>query len=157
MSSQNRIFRTKALFAGVIGAALVTAGCSEVNRYHGYAPTAQDVAAIAVGTTTKAQVAATLGAPTSEGGLLANAYYYAASQFAHVGALAPREVAREVVVVRFDSADRVTDIARYTLQDGNVVRIDRRETDDGIDDVSIIRQRLGSAGRFDPATLIDEA
>ena len=66
----------------------------------------------------------------------------ASSQFVHFGAFAPEEVDRQVVAFRFDENNVTQDVARYTLQDGQVVSLDRRVTDDGIQDVTFIGQLL---------------
>ena len=47
-------------------------------------------------------------------------------------------------------------IARYTMEDGQVVVLDRRVTEDGISDVSFLSQLFGSFGRMDAGTLLGE-
>ena len=78
------------------------------------------------------------------------------STFVHYGAFAPDEVDRQVVAIRFDSNDVVRNVARYTLEDGQVVALDRRVTEDGIEDVTLLEQLLRSFGRFNTAQLLGE-
>jgi len=77
-----------------------------------------------------------------------------ASQFDRIGPFAPQEVDRTVIAVRFDTADRVRNVTRYTLQDGRIVQLDRRVTDDGIEDIGVLEQLLGSFGRIDAGTFL---
>ncbi len=55
----------------------------------------------------------------------------------------------------FDQSGVVSDIARYGLDDGRVVQISRRITDNGLNNVSFIRQLLGNIGNFDPASALN--
>ncbi|WP_052700893.1 outer membrane protein assembly factor BamE [Loktanella sp. S4079] len=128
--------------------------CTKIDKFHGYAPSNEELSEVVIGQTTKADVVNRFGPPVSEGALTTNAVYYAYSQFVHYGAFAPEEVDRQVVAIRFDANDRATNVARYTLQDGKVVALDRRVTDDGINDVSVIGQLLGALGRVDAGTFL---
>jgi hypothetical protein len=66
-------------------------------------------------------------------------------------------VDRQVVAFRFDENNVAQDVARYTLQDGLVVSLDRRVTDDGIQDITFIGQMLGSLGRIDAGSFLGES
>lgn len=141
---------------GFVLAVAITAGCAQMDRYHGFMPPAQELATLNVGTTTKDEVISLFGPPTSERALQNNTIYYATSHFRRFGPFAPEEVDRQVLAIDFDSNDRVRNIARYTLEDGRVVALDRRVTDDGINDVSFLGQLLGSFGRLDAGQLLGE-
>ena len=82
--------------------------------------------------------------------------YYATSQFRLFGPFAPEEIDRQVLAIDFDSNDRLRNISRYTLEDGRVVVLDRRVTEDGINDVTFLSQLLGSFGRLDAGQLLGE-
>jgi len=85
-----------------------------------------------------------------------NALFYVSSQFRHFGALTPVEVDREIVAFTFTAQDVVRNVERFTLEDGRVVALDRRVTDDGIEDVSALSQLLASIGRINPGTFLGE-
>lgn len=130
--------------------------CSPTIRHHGYIPIQEDLAQIEVGRDSREVVRNILGRPTSEGVSTDNAYYFVQSRFRHFGPLRPREIERQVLTVRFDSQDIVANISRYGLEDGRVVMLSRRVTDDNSDDISLITQILGNVGNFDAAGLIGD-
>ncbi|WP_394177177.1 outer membrane protein assembly factor BamE [Yoonia maritima] len=145
--------------ARVAGVALFLAGvsaCTKIDKFHGYAPTNEDLTEVMIGQTTKDEVISRFGPPMSEGALANNAVYYASSQFVHYGAFAPEEVDRQIVAIRFDANNVTRDVARYTLQDGKVVALDRRVTEDGINDVTVLGQLLGALGRVDAGAFLGD-
>jgi outer membrane protein assembly factor BamE (lipoprotein component of BamABCDE complex) len=149
-------FRTGARALGFAVVLAAAAGCTRIERFHGFAPTDADLSVVQVGQSTKDSVLASFGPPLSDGTLENNAIYYVSSQFSHFGALAPEEVDRQVVAIRFDGSDVVRNVTRYTLEDGQVVALDRRVTEDGINDVTFLGQLLGSFGRIDAGSLLGE-
>ncbi len=74
--------------------------------------------------------------------------------FRHYGYIAPREIEREVLAVLFDANDRVANIETYGLQDGQVIVLSRRVTDDNVADHTFIRQLLGNFGRVNAADFL---
>ena len=137
--------------------AFVLAGaCTPIDRFHGYTPSEQELSELQVGASTRDSVVEQFGPPTSKGALDNGAYYYVSSQFRHVGAFAPQEVNRQVLAISFTPQGVVSDVARYTLKDGRVVALDRRVTDDGINDVTVLSQLLNSLGRIDAGALLGD-
>ncbi|MCG3266329.1 outer membrane protein assembly factor BamE [Yoonia sp. I 8.24] len=157
MSKTSGKFHIAARIAGVVLVLAATSACSKIDKFHGYAPSPEDLTEVTLGQTTRADVIARFGPPMSEGVIANNAVYYASSQFVHYGAFAPKEVDRQVVAIRFDENNVTQDVARYTLQDGQVVSLDRRVTDDGIQDITFIGQMLGSLGRIDAGTFLGDS
>lgn len=139
---------------GVVAALLVIVACTPLVKYHGYIPLEEDLARIVVGQDTRESVQALVGPPTSGGVLDGSGYYYVASQFRTFGAFAPEEVTREVVAITFSDARVVSNIERFSLEDGQVVTLSRRVTDSGVRDTTFIRQLLGSIGRFDAGSFL---
>lgn len=135
-------------------AVLGLGACTPQYRNHGYMPTDTDLATIAVGVDTRDSVIAAIGAPTAGGVLDPSGYYYVESRFRHLGPLAPQEIERQVLAISFDAAGVMTNVERFGLQDGRVVTLSRRVTDDNARDTTFIRQLLGNLGNFDPTTLI---
>ncbi len=156
MSAITGKLRKKVKVAGLVTMLAIAAGCAQMDRFHGFIPPAEELATLDVGTTTKDEVISLFGPPTSDRALENNTIYYAASQFRRFGPFAPEEVDRQVLAIDFDSNDRVRNITRYTLEDGRVVVLDRRVTEDGINDVTFLGQLLGSFGRLDAGQLLGE-
>lgn len=149
-STRTAIRRNLALVALV---ALVAA-CAPVMRKHGYAPIEEDLAQVVVGVDTRATVLEKIGAPTITGVLNESGIYYVSSVFRHFGAAAPEEISREVVAISFNAQGLVTNVARYGLEDGEVVVLSRRVTEDNVRDSTLIRQLLGAIGNFSATDLI---
>jgi outer membrane protein assembly factor BamE (lipoprotein component of BamABCDE complex) len=78
------------------------------------------------------------------------------SKFRHFGAFAPAETERQVLAISFDDAGLVSNIERFGLQDGNVIVLSRRVTDNGVRDSTFIRQLLGSIGRVNAGDFLGE-
>ncbi len=140
--------------SGFVLAVVAIAGCTPMTSFNGFAPSDRELAQVQVGQSTRSDVVTLFGPPTSDGGLRNDTIYYVASQFDRIGPFAPQEVDRTVIAVSFDASDRVRNISRYTLEDGRVVQLDRRVTDDGIEDIGVLEQLLGSFGRLDAGTLL---
>jgi outer membrane protein assembly factor BamE (lipoprotein component of BamABCDE complex) len=134
---------------------LMLAACTPIIRNHGYIPNDEDLSLVTVGVDTRETVAATLGAPSAGGVVSGGDYYYARSQWKTVGARAPQEVDRQVLAVSFDEAGTVSNIERFTLEDGRVVTLSRRITDTSIRNLSFIRQLLGNLGRLRAENVVD--
>ena len=132
-------------------------GCTPINRYHGFAPSDAELTSVQVGQTTRDNVVASFGPPTTNGVIRNDAFYYISSQFRHFGAFAPDEVDRQVVAISFTPEGVVRNVERFTLEDGRIVVLDRRVTDDGINDVTVLSQLLGSFGRIDAGTLLGDS
>lgn len=156
MSAVTGKFRKTVRVTGLVAVLAIAAGCSQLDRYHGFIPPAEELATLDVGQTTKGEVITLFGPPISERALESNTIYYASSQFQYFGPFAPREVDRQVLAIDFDTNDRVRNVSRYTLEDGRVVVLDRRVTEDGINDVTFLSQLLGSFGRLDAGQLLGE-
>ena len=156
MSVMSGKLRTTMKTLGFVSVLAIAAGCSELDQYHGFIPPAEELATLNVGATTKDEVITLFGPPISERGLQNNTIYYASSHFRRFGPLAPEEIDRQVLAIDFDASDRVSNVSRYTLEDGRVVVLDRRVTEDGINDVTFLAQLLGSFGRIDAGQFLGE-
>ena len=140
--------------AAVLATTALLTACSPIERYHGFVPPAEEVASLQIGVSTRDEVVALFGEPAADRALQNNTIYYAASKFEQVGPFAPQEVDRQVLAVAFDAQGRLRNVSRYTLEDGRVIVLDRRVTEDGIADVSFLSQLLGSLGRVDAGALL---
>lgn len=144
------------LRTALAGAALAgLLACTPLVSNHGYTPTEDALAEILVGVDTRETVADVIGTPSTAGVLQDSGFYYVSHTRETRGARAPQITSREVVAISFDSAGVVTNIERYGLEDGNVVALSRRVTDDNIAGVGFIRQLLGNIGQLGPGTTLD--
>ncbi len=141
--------------AAALGLVLGLASCGEVARNHGFVPTDAQLEAVVVGRDTRTTVQTILGIPGSTGILADEGWFYVRSTFED-GTLRPlNEVDREVVAVSFDEAGVVTNVERFGLEDGQVVALSRRVTDDNTAGVGFLRQLFGNLGRIDPAQFFE--
>ena len=149
-------------FTGGLRGLLIVAGlafavaCTPIVRNFGYIPTDADLAALTVGQDTRETVTAAIGSPTTTGVLGEEAYFYVQSRFETVGPRAPVEVDRQVLAISFNAAGTVSNIERFTLQDGRVVALSRRVTSDNVRDSTFLRQLLGSVGRVNTQDLLGQ-
>lgn len=135
-------------------ALLALAACSEIVRNHGYTPSDEDLATVAVGKDTRETVAFKVGRPSAGGLMQDGGWYYVQSRWSHQGARAPQEVDRQVVAVSFDNRGRVSNVERFGLAEGQVVALSRRVTDSNIKGIGLIQQLMGNLGRFNPGQFI---
>jgi outer membrane protein assembly factor BamE (lipoprotein component of BamABCDE complex) len=135
-------------------ACLVLSACAPQFRNHGYIPRESELAALELGRDTRDSVAAAIGRPATGGVLTDDSWYYVQSRFRHFGPFAPEEVERQVLAIRFDEAGRLRNIERFGLQDGRVVALSRRVTDDNIGDRTFLRQLLRNITNFDAGRFI---
>jgi len=140
----------------VVGFCLFAAiSCTPVYRNHGYTPSEAALANLVVGVDTRATAEETLGVPTisdTETGRL----YYISSRWRHYGMNPPEPISRDIVAVALDSAEVVTNVSRYSLEDGEIVALTRRVTDGGTEEISFLQQLLGNIGRFDASDILSE-
>ncbi|NBD28772.1 MAG: outer membrane protein assembly factor BamE [Alphaproteobacteria bacterium] len=141
-------------FALVAVLTVALSACSPVQRFHGYAPDDTQLAEIEVGQDSRETVVEKVGRPGVAGVMEGGAWYYVQSDWVERGWRAPVETRREVVAISFDNRDRVSNIERFGLQDGQVVALSRRVTTTGPSGQSILRQLLGSIGRFSPTQIL---
>jgi outer membrane protein assembly factor BamE (lipoprotein component of BamABCDE complex) len=142
------------LFAFIAVVAIALSACTPVQRFHGYAPSDADLAELEVGQDTRDTVAEKVGRPGVSGVMEGGAWYYVQSDWVEEGWRAPVETKREVVAISFDARDRVSNIERFGLQDGEVVALSRRITASGPSGQSVLRQLLSGLGRFNPAQML---
>jgi outer membrane protein assembly factor BamE (lipoprotein component of BamABCDE complex) len=135
-------------------ALLALSACADIVRNHGYAPSDDDLATVAVGKDTRETVAFKVGRPSAGGLMQDTGWYYVQSRWSQRGATAPRETDRQVVAVSFDARGRVSNVERFGLADGQVVALSRRVTDSNIKGVGLIRQLMGNLGRFNPGQFL---
>ena len=136
-------------------ALFLVASCSNLDRKHGYIPEAEELEQIIVGVDTKETVADVVGQPAASGVLSDSGWYYVKSKFRAYGIRERQEIDREVLAISFDDDGVVSNIERFGLEDGRVVAISRRVTDNNIKGIGFLRQLFGNIGNFAAENLVN--
>ncbi len=152
MSRNSRRIRT----AFAVLSLAVVVGCTALYRNHGYVPTDAELSEVLVGVDSRDSVADIIGPPTAGGVSGDGNFYYVQSRFRHYAYQAPQEIEREVVAISFDAEGIVSNVERFGLEDGRIVALSRRVTDDGIRDTTFLRQLFGALGNFDAGAVLGE-
>ena len=152
---KGRTFGSVARGLVLVGAFAVTA-CTPEFRNHGYAPSDAQLAEVLVGIDTRSSVEDVIGRPTSEGIGPRDGFYYVESTWRHFAWQRPRPIERQVVVISFDVQDVVSNVERFTLEDGRVVPLSRRVTDSPVQSSTFLRQLLGAASNFNPGQFLGD-
>ncbi|WP_236016431.1 outer membrane protein assembly factor BamE [Salipiger abyssi] len=127
-------------------AVLALTACTAQYRSHGYAPSEDELQQIVPGVDTRGTVEDVIGVPTTSGVLNEGGFYYIESEMRQFAWKAPEVVDRQVLAITFDEAGVVDNIARYGLEDGNVVPLSRRVTRTTDGELSFIRKLFGNIG-----------
>lgn len=151
MGNKTRAFRRAALG---MAAAVMLSACTTQYRNHGYAPSDAELSQIVVGLDSRSTVEDVIGAPTTGGVLTESAFYYVSSRWRYFAFLAPAEIDRQLVAIRFDGEGTVTNVERFTLEDGRVVPLSRRVTESNVRDTTFLRQLLGNIGNFNAGNIV---
>lgn len=143
--------------AVAFGAILATvSACAATYTNHGYVPTEDELANVIVGADTRGTVEEIIGRPSSTGVLSDGAWYYMSSRIRYYTYNKPEIIERTILAISFDENDTVSNIERFGLEDGKVVRFSRRVTTASVDGTSIFRQIIGNLGTFNPGQFIDQ-
>ena len=130
--------------------ALALSACTPTFRNHGYIPPEEDLQELVVGIDTRSTVEDVVGPPTAGGVLEDGNYFYVRSVVKTIGPRRPEVVDRQVLAISFDSEGVLSNIETFGLQDGRVVALTRRVTDNDVNNVSFLRQLIGNIGRVGP-------
>jgi outer membrane protein assembly factor BamE (lipoprotein component of BamABCDE complex) len=140
---------TKAALAVMLAAAAT--GCSRDIEYRGYQPRAQDMQQLRMGMS-KAEVRSLLGSPSTTATVQfqGDSYYYISSKIKTSSFLENEELDRQILAVRFNQYDQVQSFGQYTLQDGQVIDMNTRETPSRGRELTVLQQMFGNLGKFTP-------
>ena len=134
------------IIKAAVAVSLLTGCAATLEDSHGFVPTDEDLADVAVGLDTKDTIGVLLGQPGSTGVLSQDAWFYVASDYETFAWRRAKEVDRQVVSISFDERDIVTNIERFGLEEGRPVVLERRVTETGIAGISILRQLFANFG-----------
>lgn len=145
----------RAIAALLIGAS-VAAGCVRLDESHGYVPTDDELANVAVGRDTRETVSVIVGRPATDSLRTIDGWYYVKSDYETFAWRAPEEVNREAVAILFAEDGTVANIERFGLEEGRVIPLSRRVTESNITGITFLRQLLGNFGNFRLQDFVDE-
>lgn len=140
--------KTKNMLAITVSTIALLA-CSPTYKFHGYAPSEEELADVIVGADTRETVEEIIGRPSSSGVLEDGSWYYVSTKVEHKTYNAPKAVERQLVAISFDKSGVVENVERFGLEDGRVVTLNRRVTDLPVKGPSALSQILGNIGNLD--------
>ncbi len=145
--------RTRHVFLAA-ASALALSACEATYTNHGFAPQIAQLEQIS-SSDTRGYVLRLLGEPSATGTFDAESWYYMASRVENYAFYAPKIVDRKVVAIRFDEAGRVSNVARYGIEDGKVIDLITRTTPTYGREITILQQLFGNIGRVGADQLFD--
>ncbi len=135
-------------FCAVIAAAAAIAGCSPDVYDLGHLPTADEIAQIHPGKTTKAEVVKILGTPSSVGVFNDKTWYYVSERTQQVAFFLPERTAQQVYIVDFDNKGVVEAFDRKGLKDAQNITPAPGATPAPGRELTFVEQVLGNLGKF---------
>lgn len=133
--------------------ASAVAGCTPEINHRGYYAKPGAFGQIREGMG-KSEVEGILGSPSTTASInfQGDSYYYITSVTEQRSFLKPKEVAREVVAIRFTREDQVQSFAQYGLQDGRVIDMNTNQTPVAGMETSILAELFGTVSHAGPST-----
>lgn len=140
---------TVTALALVLPAVTLLSACSPDIKAHGALPTAAQMEDIQEGRSSKADVAAALGSPSTTSLFDGEeTWYYIGSKQEQFAFYPNEELERSVIAIRFDRSETIQSIQRNGLKDGTDVTLVARETPTAGNKMNIFEQLLGNIGKF---------
>lgn len=133
----------------IFGLAALLPACSANVETHGYMVEAETLAKIEPGRSTREDVIAILGSPSTEGNFGARTWYYVGQLTSRQAFRRPENIKRKVIYIDFDEGGKVDTIGELGLQDGEKIAFISRETPTAGQRITILQQLLGNIGRFE--------
>lgn len=127
---------------------LTLAACSPKEATHGYMPQGEIKERLTIGQTTKDEVLAVLGSPSSQSTFGENSWYYIWSRKETMAFFAPETVEQNVVRITFDEGGVVKKVEAFDKTNGKQIDIAKRITPTEGHSMGVMEQFLGNLGRF---------
>jgi len=115
-----------ALMAGLAACSAPRLGIQEVS--YGYNVDKDRLSQVQTGKSTKQQVIAILGTPSSVAAFDPNTWYYISKRTDQFAFMAPRTVDQNIVMLRFNQANVVSEVKELTLDDAGKIAMADKET-----------------------------
>lgn len=141
----------RALWAILLGLSIVSlAGCAPEISTHGYRLNEALLDQIEPGRTSRDEVLALLGSPSSRTTFGDSIWYYVSQRTERMSFYQEEVVDQEVIAITFDDRDLVRSIDRRGLADARQIELVERETPTSGNELSVFEQFIGNIGRFNP-------
>ena len=99
---------------------------------------------------TKNDVLEVLGSPSNVVSLDKNTWIYMSSEIKQVAFFAPKEVNRELLVIKFDTENRVASVEKLNKKHGEKVEITEEQTPNQEQEQGFFRKYFGGVGQYLP-------
>lgn len=117
--------------------------------HNGNMPSEERISQIAVGDS-MGKVRSVLGSPSSIVSFDRNTWIYMSSDIKRVAFFAPEEVNRDVLTIKFNDQDEVSEITRLGQEDGAKVKISEDATETLGQEPGFFRKYFGGVGQYNP-------
>lgn len=139
----------------LLPAVLALAACEARVTTHGYAPNEVERADILPGVDTVFSLEERIGRPVTYGLLDDNTWFYVQTQVEHLTYNPPKVIDRTVVAIDFDEDGVVTAVNSYGLEDGRIINLNTRVTENDSQRRGILERFFGSIGGFSAEQLFN--
>lgn len=141
---------------GALLLGLSTAACAPLVRpvidHRGYVPDPEALASVRTGVDNKMSIESRLGTPSTAANFNGETWYYISAEQKSYMFRRPQITKQEVVAIRFDQSELVSEIAHYGLEDGRIVNFVNRQTPTKGKELTFLEQMFGNFGRFNAQT-----
>ena len=117
--------------------------------HNGNMPSEERISQIAVGDS-MGKVRSVLGSPSSIVSFDRNTWIYMSSDIKRVAFFAPEEINRDVLTIKFNDQDEVSEITRLGQEDGAKVKISKDATETLGQEPGFFRKYFGGVGQYNP-------
>lgn len=132
----------------VITVAILACGCSPIKHTRGNLVSVERQENITIGQSTKADVIAALGTPTTVAPFNDNIWYYVGEKTERIAFFEDNVTERKILALRFDDSGTLDTIAERDETSGQEVDLVSKETPTAGLKINILQQFLGNIGRF---------
>jgi outer membrane protein assembly factor BamE (lipoprotein component of BamABCDE complex) len=127
---------------------LLLGACAPRVDTHGFMPNPELIEQVEPGQVSKLDVADILGSPSTIATFDNDTWYYITQKTQNFAFFKPEIVDQQVLVVNFDDQDIVSNVNRYTIEDGLIVDPVSRTTPTVGNELTFLQQLFGNIGRF---------
>ena len=140
----------KLLFATLLSVSVLS-GCASdwFVTHNGNMPTNERISQISVGQS-KQEVQYILGSPSSVVSLDRNTWIYMSSDIKRIAFFKPEEISRDVLTIKFDDNEKVSNIQRLKKENGCEVAVSTDETPTLGQQPGFFEKYFGGVGQFMP-------
>lgn len=141
-------FKTAFLIAGIAAFSATLSACSPAITTHGNMPPKHKVEQVEPQITTRSEVVQNWGPPSTVSPFDNNTWYYIGETNSQKGIFAHEVEKRQIIRVKFDEMDKVTEVTNIDPKNGKDVDLVSRKTPAAGKEYTVVQQFIGNLGRF---------